>query len=76
MRKGGGFGLVMLVIVMAIVLYLWAENAREVIPTLETAEHELKEVAGPGELPGVSEMEAATAEHAKELEDALAATNQ
>ena len=76
MKKGGGFGLLMLVIVVAIVLYLWASSAKEAVPTLTGAEQELEAIAGSGELPNVQEMEQATADHAAELQEALEATNQ
>ena len=33
MKKGGGIGLVMLIVVMAIVLWLTAENWKKVAPT-------------------------------------------
>lgn len=71
MRKGGGVAFLILVIAVAIVLYLWASNAKSVLPTVDTARDELEEVAGPGELPNLEEMKSATAQHADELREAL-----
>ncbi len=71
MKKGGGLGLIVLIIAMAIVLYLWASNAKEVMPTLQGASQKVEEIAGPGELPRLEQMKEATAEHASELQEAL-----
>ncbi len=71
MRRSGGFGLIALVIVVAIVLFLVASNAKETIPTLEKAQDEAAREVGEESLPGLDEMETSTNEHAKELEEAL-----
>ena len=75
--RGALFGLVLLLIVAAVVLYLTAENWKAVAPQVQelnavNSGETLPEEAG--ELPGLSEMKAETDEHAQALEDALAAT--
>ena len=71
MRRFGGFGILGLVIVVAIVLYLVAKNYQAVAPSMPKAERQVEELAGPGELPNLGQMEAATSAHAAELEKAL-----
>ena len=70
MKKGGGIAILVLLIALAVVLYLSARNAAEVLPVLEGNEQAAREVAGPGELPGLDAMQAATSQHAAEV-DAL-----
>lgn len=80
--RGALIGLALLLIVMAVVLYLSAENWKAVAPKVpelvseegatQAAEETLGEEAG--DLPGLGEMKAETDDHAKELEEALAAT--
>ena len=84
MRKGGGFGLVVLVIVMAVVLLLVAKSWKSVAPTatqldpegpaapLEThGEDEAGEALQSGNLPDLNEMRSETDAHAERLEQAL-----
>ncbi|MDQ7008044.1 MAG: hypothetical protein Q9Q40_12500 [Acidobacteriota bacterium] len=70
MKKGGGIAILVLLIALAVVLYLSARDAAEVLPVLEENEQAAREVAGPGELPGLGAMQAATGRHAAEV-DAL-----
>ncbi len=70
MKKGGGIALVVLLIALAVVLFLSARQASEVLPVLEGGNQAAREVAGPGELPGLDAMQAATSQHAADV-DAL-----
>lgn len=83
MRKGGGFGLVVLVIVMAVVLLLVARSWKSVAPTatqlpdgpsapLETnGEDQAGEALSSGNLPDLNEMRSETDAHAERLQQAL-----
>lgn len=85
MRKGGGIGMVMLVIVMAVVLLLVAKSWKSMAPTaaqlpadgptapIEThGEEQAGEALGSGNLPNLNEMRSETGAHAEELRQALA----
>ena len=84
MRKGGGFGLVMLVVVMAVVLLLVAKNWKSVAPTavqlpengptapLSThGEDQAGEALSSGNLPDLNDMRSETDAHAQRLQEAL-----
>lgn len=71
MKRGGGIGLIVLLIALAIVLVLSSRNAKELAPSLPEAQREAEELAGPGELPNIGQMEAATSQHSAEIEAAL-----
>jgi len=86
-RKGSGFGLVMLVVVMAIVLLLVAKNWRSVAPTAmqvtdpelhktvdDRGQAEAGEAVRSGNLPDLNEMRQQTSDHAEQLQQALEAT--
>lgn len=83
-RKGSGFGLVMLVVVMAIVLLLvakaWKKHGAAAIEvstpagTFEVDDHGQTEAAGEvrsGGLPNLQQMRQNTTEHADRVQDAL-----
>ena len=72
--RGAVFGLALLLIVMAVVLYLSAENWRAVAPQVQELGASEALPGDEGKLPGLSEMQAETDAHAQELEDALAAS--
>ncbi len=85
-RQGGGFGAVMLVVVMAIVLYLASKAWKKIAPTaLEvhdptaTAGESVKAGVPPGEQPplrpSLREMKQSTASHARAVGDALQQAN-
>ena len=82
MRRGALVGFVLLLVVVAIVLYLSAENWKSVTPQVKEIMSEEasagtlldEEGSEAGHLPGLSEMKAETDEHAKALEEALAAS--
>ena len=87
MRRGALVGFVLLLVVVALVLYLSAENWKSVAPQVKevmaaegSPETLLEEgssqegAGGAGHLPGLGEMKAETDEHAKALEEALAAS--
>lgn len=75
MRKGGGFGLVVLVVVLAVVLLLAGRAWRSVAPAavqLEThGGDRAGEASNPGTLPGLNEMQSETDAHAERLRQAL-----
>ena len=86
-RKRGSFGLVLLIVVMAVVLLLVARSWKAAAPSLaETmrARPEAARAAGgdtaetgpagdsPRGLPGVGEMKRATDRHADQVQEALA----
>ena len=88
MRKGGGLGLVALVVVLAVVLLLAARQWRAVAPTAMQLDQNNQPVAvkdhgetGAGEalrsgkLPDLNDMRAGTGAHADQLEEALAETD-
>jgi hypothetical protein len=77
---GGGFGTVMLVIVMAIVLILAARNWMAVAPVAAEidpgggdgrGQAEAGAALRNGQLPGLDDMRDATGDHAARLDDAL-----
>jgi hypothetical protein len=84
-KKGGGFGLIMLVIVMAVVLLLVAKTWKNVAPTVvdldransmvgpldSHGENDAAEEVRSGDLPRLSQMEQRTEEHAAEVGNAL-----
>jgi len=78
-RRGGGFGLVMLVVVMAIVLLLVARSWRSVAPTAAEVAPSATAVPTPaadlapelGALPRLSDMQRETDAHAADVEKAL-----
>ena len=69
-RRGSSFGMVMLVVVMAIVLLLVARGWREVAPTAVELNDETPALPAEvgRELPGLGEMRQATGEHVEQLE--------
>ena len=87
-RKGGSFGILVLVVTMAIVLLLVARQWKAVAPTAAQitgpgahgvvdghGQTEASEEVGSGALPDLNEMKQETTEHAQQVEEALAATN-
>jgi hypothetical protein len=79
MKKNGSFGLVLLVVVMAIVLLLVAQNWKAAAPRLtETMRAQPRTAAtdgAPGSsqaLPNVGEMKQSTDGHAAAVQEALA----
>ena len=81
-RKGSGFGLVMLVIVMLAVLLLVAKSWRSVAPTaiqITTPDGEISVSTpgtegiadNPGGLPNLNEMRQNTSAHTDQVQDAL-----
>lgn len=84
MRKGGGFGMVMLVIVLAVVLVLVAKHWKAVAPTAiqvtnpdapvvvdDHGQTEAGEAIRSGQLPDLNDMRQQTSAHADRLQDAL-----
>jgi len=86
-RRSGSFGLVLLVVVMAVVLLLVARSWKAAAPHLAETIHARPEVArvpasdadatgdagdSPRALPGVGEMRRATGRHADQVQEALA----
>lgn len=85
MKKGGGFGMVVLVVVMAIVLLLVAKQWKSVAPTAmqlddsgtpmvvpEThGEDEAGEALQRGGLPDLNQMRQATGQHAEQVQETL-----
>jgi hypothetical protein len=88
MRKGGGsFGMIVMVVVMAIVLYLvaraWSNMAPQALTVtnlsaspadLEADEGGSGESASPGHLPGIQEMQETTARHEEQVREAMEKT--
>lgn len=85
-RKGSGFGIVMLVVVMLAVLLLVAKSWKRVAPTaiqVSTPDGEIsvstpgaEGVANnPGGLPNLKQMQQSTSGHLDRVEDALEQTN-
>ena len=83
LRGGIGFGFVMLLVTLAIVLFLVARSWESMAPTatqLDEPEALLEKhgqtqpqgVRNVGELPNLDEMRQATDAHAQEVQDALA----
>jgi hypothetical protein len=86
-RKGGSFGIVVLVVVMLAVLLLVAQSWRRVAPTaleVSTPDGEISLPApgtqgvasNPGGLPDLGEMKTNTSTHLQEVQTALDETNQ
>jgi len=89
MRKGGGgFGMIMMLVVVAIVLYLaarsWSNMAPEALTvtnvTLDPSDlggndDDSDESPTPGHLPDLQEMRQSVARHEDQVRDAMAATN-
>ena len=86
-KKPSGFGFVMLVVVLAVVLLLAARQWRSVAPTaLQVSDPDLSAVADDhgetgagealrsGQLPDLRDMKQQTGEHADRLQEALEAT--
>jgi len=86
-RRGSGFGFVLLVVVLAVVLLLVARSWRSVAPTavqvatpagaVSVDAHGEEAAAAAvrrGALPDLREMRQETGAHAQEVQDALAAT--
>jgi len=88
-RKSGSFGLVLLVVVMAVVLLLVARNWQTAAPRLsetmrarpETARAPTRDADATGDagdspraLPGVGTMKRATDRHADQVQETLAET--
>ena len=85
MRKhGGGFGIVILLVVLAVVMLLVARNWKSVAPTaiqvtnpsspVQVDDHgqpEAGEAIRSGQLPNLNDMRQATSQHASEVQDAL-----
>jgi hypothetical protein len=84
MRKGGGFGMLMLVVVLAIVLLLVARHWKAVAPTAVQVheypsaapvdahgEDEAGAALQSGTLPDLNDMRQATDAHAQQVQDAL-----
>jgi len=84
MRKGGGFGMVLLVVVMAIVLVLVAKQWKAVAPTamqlddgtpMVVPETHGEDGAGQalqrGGLPDLNQMRQATGQHAQQVQETL-----
>ena len=77
-RSLGGFGLVMLVIVVAIVLILAARQWQAVAPVaaeIPASAGDTGESSDDDGRPGLREMRANTSEHSDRVQDALAATD-
>jgi hypothetical protein len=83
-KMGGGFGLVMLVVVMAVVLLLVAKQWKAVAPTamqlddgtpMVVPETHGEDAAGEalqrGGLPDLNQMRQATGQHAQEVQETL-----
>ena len=87
-KKGGSFGILLLVVTMAIVLLLVARQWKAVAPAAaqitdpaarglvdDHGQTEAGEEVGSGALPDLNEMKQETNEHAQQVEEALAATH-
>jgi hypothetical protein len=86
-RKGGSFGIVMLLVVMLAVLMLVAKNWRKVAPTaleVSTPDGEVSIPApgtrgvasNPGGLPNLGQMKDSTSDHIEDVQTALDQSNQ
>ncbi len=83
MRRGGGIGFVVLIVVVAVVLWLTARAWRAVAPTaaevaspaeasdVDEARSEAGEAVRSGELPDLSKMRQETGQHADAVGEAL-----
>lgn len=88
-KMGGGFGLVILVVVMAVILLLAAKAWQSVMPTAsqitdpalpaQVSDHgeteAAEELASPG-LPNLDEMRENTTSHADQMQEILEQANQ
>jgi len=85
-RQGGGFGVLILLVVVAIVLFLAArawkgvmpEASQSIRPSAPVSDHGQTEAAGEvrsGNLPDMNEMRNRTSDHADSLRDALEESN-
>ena len=86
MKKGGGFGMVMLVVVLAIVLLLVARQWKAVAPTAIQVQQDGSVTVTPndhgqteagaaiksGTLPDLNDMRQATGEYSQQVQDAMA----
>lgn len=66
MKKGSGFGVVVLLVVMAVVLVLVAKNwesIQKAAPAVQSGD--------PRALPGLTKMKSATDRHTAEVDDAI-----
>jgi len=73
-RRGGSFGLVVLVVVLAVVLLLVARSWRAVAPQAisVSAPRVTDPALGSGDLPDLNETRRRTDTHAAQVQDALA----
>jgi hypothetical protein len=86
MRKGGGFGMIMLVIVLLVVMLLVAKNWQAVAPTAvqvstpagdlpvvvdDRGQTEAGAAVRSGQLPDLNDMRQSTNQHAQQVQDAL-----
>lgn len=75
-RNKSSFGLVALVVVMGVVLFLVAQAWKKLTPesgdVAEAAHTEIREAAGPGDLPRLDDVRQSTDSHAEDVQDALA----
>jgi hypothetical protein len=73
--KGSGFGMVMLLVVLAVVLFLvarsWNRVAPEALAVDAHGQPEAAEAIRSGDLPGLNEMRQQTDAHADEVEAIL-----
>ena len=74
-RRGSGFGMVMLVVVMAIVLLLVARSWLAVAPEAQAVSQpaivDPQYVNEPGEMPNLHETQSNTDEHKRQVSDVL-----
>lgn len=83
-RQGGGFGIIMLLVVVAIVMLLVARSWKSVAPTAvqvatpagnvavpDHGDGEAAEAATSGTLPDLNDARRETGAHAEQLQDAL-----
>ena len=89
MRKGGGIGFVLLVVVLAVVLLLVARSWKSVAPTAiqvtnggegdvvvpDHGEAAAGAAVSSGNLPDLNEMQQETDAHAQQVQEALAAAD-
>ncbi|GEM_PF-7101388 len=82
-RFGGVFGLILVVIAAAIILWLVGESTRQLAPSLESTSLQMEDDglssnddgADGGEHPNLEQMQAATTAHAQRVQDALENTD-
>jgi hypothetical protein len=89
MRKGGGFGLILLIVVMAVILLLATRAWKAVMPTAsriqdpavaapvpDHGQSEAAEELGSPGLPNLDEMRENTSNHAEQMQELMEQANQ